>query len=402
MRCRYYGHAEVESGLTCTVLLIVRESVELFHEKKGNVEALLERRIIEGLRSEWAMKCSTLVPNLRERLKIPVFQIKNMKNLGLWDQKNKVMAFSRELVFSGRWDSVREVLHHEIAHQLAMSYPGARKEPPHGETFRKCCTILGADPAASGSFVPLHEKIAAGTENENDTILLKVKKLMALAESSNIHEAELAAAKASELITKHNIDIISRDEERRFVSVFAGRPALRHSGHSYVLAGLLQEFYFVRVISAQVYVVEREKTGRAFEISGTVENVRIASYVYDYVDYYIEREWDRFKKRQGHGRNRVAFCRGVVEGFYTKLKKQRDKQLQALWEKDKKGYSIVKGEDTLLESYYQSRYPYTRSHTHRNRYDIDALNEGMKRGEKLVISKGISEKNKAGKKYITQ
>ncbi len=113
--------------------------------------------------------------------------------------------------------------------------------------------------------------------------MTRIKKLLALAESSNAHEAEAAMMKAHELIAKYNIDLINTNERREFMSIFLGKPALRHWREDYHLAGLIQDFYFVQGIWVPAYVVDKEKMGRVLELSGTARNLKIAEYVLEFV-----------------------------------------------------------------------------------------------------------------------
>ena len=94
----------------------------------------------------------------------------------------------------------------------------------HGPKFLRACNLLRANPKASGNYRPLHERISHELPGPEDKIMLRVKKLMALAESQNQHEAELAMAKAHEFIAKYNIDLLAHNEDRNFISVLLASP----------------------------------------------------------------------------------------------------------------------------------------------------------------------------------
>ena len=60
--------------------------------------------------------------------------------------------------------------------------------------------------------------------------------------------------------------------------------------------------------------------GRVLEISGTEKNVQIASYVYNFVNRFIESQWREYNKKKGLNRyRRTDFALGVLEGFEQKL-----------------------------------------------------------------------------------
>ena len=109
---------------------------------------------------------------------------------------NVVTWLSRNVVLNHSWDAVREILLHEMAHQFAEQVLGASNEPPHGPKFKRGCYLLRANPSASGNYRPLDELIFDDSTGPEDKIMVRVKKLMALARSKNQHGAEAAMAKA--------------------------------------------------------------------------------------------------------------------------------------------------------------------------------------------------------------
>jgi hypothetical protein len=283
---------------------------------------------------------------------------------------------------------VREVLRHEIAHQFANEALSADGEPPHGPKFRMACKILRANPKASGNYSPLHERILHEAPSPEDKIMLRVKKLMALAESQNRHEAELAMAKAHEIVAKYNVDLIARNENRNFVSVFVGKPALRHFRIDYHLVHLIQDFYFVYGLWVSAYVLEKGKMGRVLEISGTVQNTKIACYVHNFVQQFIHSQWHQYNhdKELNHYR-KIDFAVGIIEGFRSKLK------LQSKGEKKTTAkQALIKVADPLLLEYAAHRYPHTTTFKGKiSSQDDNVLRDGIKVGRKLVIFKGIND-----------
>ena len=71
---------------------------------------------------------------------------------------------------------------------------------------------------------------------------------MALSESKNEHEAQAAMVKAHELVEKYNLSLKTRAVTDDFISVFVGKPALRHPREEYHLASLIQHHYYVSSI----------------------------------------------------------------------------------------------------------------------------------------------------------
>ena len=112
-------------------------------------------------------------------------------------------------------------------------------------------------PAASGSYQPLQDRFRQDRPGHYDKRLLRIKKLLALAESKNRFEADAAMTKAHELIATHNIELNRLENRRKFISIFIGAPALRHPREDYHLANLLQDYYFITGIWVPTYVVAK-------------------------------------------------------------------------------------------------------------------------------------------------
>ena len=215
---------------------------------------------------------------------------------------------------------------------------------------------------------------------------------MALAESRNHHEAESAMAKAHEFIAKYNVDLLSHETRRDFVIVFVGTPALRHPRETYHLARLLEEFYFVQGLWVPAYVIEKNKMGRVLEISGTIQNIKIADYIFDFVRNFIQTEWNKYNAEKGLNRYRKTdFAVGIIEGFRSKVASQIKTN-----EKILEDFSLIRIKDPMLTKYVADRYPHTKSFTRNaSSQDDRILNDGMGVGKKLVISKGVTSKKRS-------
>jgi len=370
--------------------LPVRQVMVSERRKTTNIQEALERRILHGLAWEWKTALWVLKPSHQRLMRLPLFSLREMtKRLGSWSRERREICLSRNLVLNHPWDAVREVLLHEMAHQFAEEALGACKEPPHGPKFLRACHLLRANPRASGTYRPLDERLSRESPSPEDKIMVRVKKLMALAESKNQHEAELAMAKAHELIGKYNLELLAHSEDRHFASLFVGKPALRRFREDYHLARLLQDFYFVYGLWVPAYVLEKGKMGRVLEISGTPQNTKIASYIHDFVQYYVDCQWETYNEDKALNRYRKTdFAVGIIEGFRSKLKQQVKGKKQVIEER-----GLIKLEDPLLLAYAAHRYPYTTSFKRGGGSQDDGiLRDGMKVGKNMVISKGITEK----------
>jgi hypothetical protein len=348
-----------------------------------------ENRILHGLSCEWEGALWLLNPVYRHEMRPPLFSLRDWKDRwGSWLGGKREIALSRNLVWNHSWGSVREVLFHEMAHQLAEEVLGPSGESPHGPAFQKACRLLGANPRASGHYKTLDERMSPGSSDRDDRIILRVRKLMALAESPDRHEAEAAMAKAHGLITRYNLDLVAREEERDFISVLVGQPVLRHFAEDYHLAHLLQDLYFVKGIWVSSYVPEKRKMGRGLEISGTIPNVRLAAYLHDFMRRSIQSQWKEYSRGKSLSRYRLTdFAVGIIQGFRSRLENRPG-------EKDggKGSLALVKVQDPSLEEYFVNRYPRTvMIKTGKGGQDLQVRRDGRRVGRQLVILKGIME-----------
>jgi hypothetical protein len=373
------------------------------HRNSINNQEELERRIVYGLSCEWEAALWILDPPYRKCMRRPLFCLGDFNGkLGTWTAEKREITISRNLVLNHPWDSVREVLLHEMAHQFREEVLGIRNEPPHGPNFLRACALLRANPKASSSYPTLDERVLRDPSDNRDRLMTKIRKLMALAESCNRHEAEAAMAKAHELIARYNMELVSRrdsggPDDNGFCSIFLGRPALRHTVDNYHIAHLLQDFYFVKGIWVSAFVIEKLKMGRVLEISGSPENIRIAAYVHDCINRYIRFQWLEYSNgRRYSTRQRNDFAIGIMAGFRSKL----ENSVQAV-ETRTGTTALIELQDPLLERYIRIRYPHLVGFRRgAQSMDRQVRRDGERVGRKLVIARGITERRNAGLRLL--
>jgi hypothetical protein len=356
-------------------------------ESKRSLDQELERSVLEGLACEWQLGADGLPPAVAARLRRPTFRLSDMlSRWGYWNGQTRQIVISRKLVRKYPWDSVREILLHEMAHQVADEAFGASSQKAHGDMFQQACALLQANPAASGDCLTLEERIRSGAIAQRDVIMDRIDKLMALAQSSHRHEAEAAMLKAHELIAKHHVHHIKTGATRHFISAFVGEPALRHFQDDYEMANLLQDCYFVQGIWVRAFVRTKGKPGRVLEISGTPRNVGMARHVHAVLTRTIKKEWARYKTtRPVSVGARLDFALGLLQGFSQKINRQVD-HLTA----DHDTRALIRVGDTQLESYFRLRYPRTRTFRRSARQKCaSAQAAGRQIGRNLTIARAV-------------
>ena len=350
-----------------------------------------DRRILHGLACEWQTAIDMLDPAYRRSMQMPLFCIREMNSRwGYWSDARHEICISRRLVDNYSWDCVRDVLLHETAHQLAERVFGASTSRPHGPEFQQACRVLGANSRASDSYTPLHDRVFKESTSRTDSVVRRIQKLLALAESRNPHEANAAMAKAHALIVRYNIDWLEQQNQRRFVSVFAGSPALRHPREDCLLANFLQEFYFVYGLWIPAYVLNRGKMGRVLEISGTSENASLAAYAFDVIKRYIDCQWKQYNRSKRFKQHRRSdFAAGIIEGFAAKLRRQMDLTL-----KNTNRRALVRTIDPQLAHYVAEKYPRVRTFHRKIADPADRVfHDGIQAGRNLILSKAVTHEN---------
>jgi hypothetical protein len=300
--------------------------------------------------------------------------------LGQWDATRRTIEMSRPLVVSKPWGTVLEVLKHEMAHQYVHEVLGRTAEPAHGPAFRELCERLGIDARASG--IP-DGSGAEGPSDGHRKILERVSQLLALAQSSNVHEAQAATSLAQKLMLKYNIESAALGSRNGYDFRHVGSPSGRISESERLLSIILGEHFFVEVIWVPVYRPFEKKRGQMLEICGTPANLEMAAYVHAFLTHSAEHLWREHKRSAGirANRERRTYLAGVMEGFREKLEVETKKHREQ---------GLVWVGDADLEAYYRKRHPHIR-HTRTTGHErTDAHVAGRSAGRRLVLHRGMT------------
>jgi hypothetical protein len=352
----------------------------------------MEKRVMEGLVCEWKWAAYNL-PKKYCRLHVPCFEIRDMTSMwGSWQGDRKAIVLSRRLITQFSWLSVREVLLHEMAHQLTDEAFGG-DDTPHGRRFHEACHMLGADPKASGNLPSIHQWITKDSAGDGDRILSRVRKLMAMGQSTSRHEAEIAMTKVHEYMAKYNVSLHDCGEQPSFFSMGIGEPALRFTAEKYAMMSLLREFYFVSTVLVPAYVMSAARMGRVIEIGGRIENLKMAGYVYDFLNRSIARQWMAFNKTGRFTQHRrTDFALGLIQGFQERLETQK----QTFLENDDATKALVHKGNKELTEYLRDRYPRLRSISRRGKMmDAGVLGAGVEAGRRTVLSRPIENRTRS-------
>jgi len=339
-------------------------------------QTALEAAVLRELASTW----DELQHNhFKGTLRRPVLALSDGEHrLGTWNRGQRTIAIARALIWEQPWSAVREVLKHEMAHQFVDEVLGIHDETAHGPAFIRVCQAHGIDARAAGLPAPTSDE----TSNGPHPTLRRIMRLLALAESPNVHEAQAAMNEAQRLMLLHNIDTPVGPAGDGYSFRHVGAVKARTEVSQRVLAGILSRHFFVSVIWVPSYVAEEGRRGHVLELCGTPSNLAVATYVYGFLTETAERLW-RAHKRAAAIRSdgeRRRFLAGVMAGFDEKL---------AAGEQHSQREGLVCHADAQRDTYLRRRYPRRSSRTSQSIRRTQAYEHGRTAGKQIVLQRPV-------------
>ncbi len=342
----------------------------------------------------WTLQLNTdylqVLYTYKIKLKKPVIEIRAMgRRWGQWDPETRTLTLALRLLENHPWNIVLEILKHEMAHQYVTDVFGS--DESHGVLFKEACEKMGVAQWARKAESELERLNQLGENEKTDEenrLLKRVEKLLALATSSNEHEALLAMQKVQELYAKYNLERIEQQTHSQYLSfiIFTGKKRLQR--FQYVICSILNEHFFVEVIHSSLYDPKKTTEYKVIELLGTRENVQMAEYVYHFLLNQTQVLWNEYRRQKSkHPRARQSFSLGVVGGFRDKLDKNRKTT-----EKANASMALVLKKDKELEGFVKTRYPrLVKLQRGTGVTEMTHYNAGKSHGASLVLHKGVSQ-----------
>lgn len=324
---------------------------------------------------------------------------------GRWNERERTILISEELIANYPWSAVCGILGHEIIHQAVseLGGPAARQEAPHGPTFQKMGRQRGLHPFYLSASVdlgppgpgPRPEDQGRPAEDPGAQVTEKVKKLLALSNSPVLAEAQAAMNAAARLMARHNLEQLeqapdNRDYEYRTIDLPGNRIQIR----STLIAGLLGRHFFVQCIFTSGYDPLNDKEIKCLELLGRPENTRLAEHVHHFL---MERTESLWREYYGHNRGgglvaRNSFVVGLLKSFDQKL---NEAALAAadLGGGSREGFSaLALAKDQGLKQFFKRRYPQVvRRRSGRRRYNPEAGEAGEAAGRALNLNRPLEK-----------
>nr|WP_321465384.1 DUF2786 domain-containing protein [uncultured Desulfobulbus sp.] len=286
----------------------------------------IDSRLHEAWLSQLVREYRDICYQYRIDLEMPTLTISRSRTqLGSWSTTERVLRLSHFLVSEHPWDVTLQVLKHEMAHQICSELHG-RDDAAHGPLFREVCTRLGLDPVFHRAGADLHDQVATVVPGSAATepgrrIIEKVRKLLALGDSANEHEAALAMQRAQELLERHQLDWTSLAAEENLIHRTINTGSRTFPAHRKAICGLLGTHFGVRVICASLYEPLADCSFKTIELLGPEENVAIAEHCYHFLENRLESYWQKNRHSFPGGglRARNSYFLGILAGFRQTL-----------------------------------------------------------------------------------
>ncbi|HSH13852.1 MAG TPA: DUF2786 domain-containing protein, partial [Desulfurivibrionaceae bacterium] len=308
---------------------------------------------------------------------------------GKWWPDRRTIVISARLIRLHPWEVVLNVFRHEMAHQLVSEAHGPA--PAHGDLFAAACERLG---------VPTEYRTAAGALPDNRplpdplnqdrprALLEKVRKLLALSESANEHEALLAMRKARELLDQHRLPLPG--ERSEYCSLVINLGQRRVLSHHRAIASLLMDHFQVEVVLASTYDATTCDTCKCLDLIGRPGQVKVAEYIFHFLENRLKRLWEVQRRlRPGGGRTGGNSYRlGVLKGFREKLAGERATApgRQATKAANPADLLPVRLTDPERDRFLTCRYPRLRSSRGRSiTVDHEHYRAGQEEGRRLEL-----------------
>ncbi len=350
------------------------KTIEAAEAQACALNASLEAALLRELQQAHRQIDASL---FRHSLRPVVLELSNARSfLGRWHADARTIEINRDFAVHHPWTSVLEVLKHEMAHQYVDEVLG-EPNAGHGAAFRSVCERFRIDPRASG--VP--DPRTPGDDEER--VLTRVARLLALADSPNENEAHAAMSAAQRLMLRYNIDQAAASQDRRYGFRQVGRITGRIQESERLLGALLVDHFFVDAIWVPAYEPSTGRSGSVLEICGTPANLDMAVYVHAFLTHTAQRSWEAHQKatRTASNRDRQTFLAGVMLGFRERMKREHTAHVSE---------GLVWTGDADLNDYLRARHPHVRHLRHKGNRRTQAREQGKQAGRDIILRRPIN------------
>lgn len=308
---------------------------------------------------------------------------------GLWSPETRTISISRKLIESHAWDIVIEVLKHEMAHQIVSEVFNFYEQ--HGTLFRRACTMLAVTDWAASATGKLPESVPSWREKklseEDERLLKRAEKLLALAASVNEHEAALAMRRVRELYEKYNIEHIRNAQQTEMVWTILTRKKKKTDIIDSMILSIINKHFFVKVIHTTLFDAESCGEFKAAEVLGSRQNVLMAEYVFHFLRQQTDSLTRQYRRETGTDAIKArSYGIGLLTGFMQKLDHEAKTGIS------EETSALIRTGDGQAAAFLRTRHPKIANRRYGASYrDGNSYENGRKDGGKISISKGVTQ-----------
>lgn len=230
---------------------------------------------------------------------------------------------------------------------------------------------------------------------QNEKILSKLEKLIALAGSSNEHEASLAMEKAMQIAVENNIELSrvklpTKDEvKKEQLNTNTSRLSVTHR----FVCDIIQKYFEVEIITSG-----NRQTGRFIYFIGKQDKIDFAKFLHSYLGNTFFTLWHKFYSKNPNvtvSTARESYFLGVWQGLSKKLKEAKERAEQAIAEEIRSGYSLMlttseaELKEAVVKFFPEVRYNKAKATVIKS---SNALESGFNDGQKINVYSGLEHK----------
>ena len=177
-----------------------------------------------------------------------------------------------------------------------------------------------------------------------EKLIGKIKKLFALGQSPNKHEAEAAVVAAFELMAKHDIEMSQIDFSAPKEEIIQDLmfETGRVSNHVWSINTILQKYFQVFIMRRTGYIERKSK----IYMVGKKSRIELAKHIYNFIQNASERSWQEHRKgivsfsKADTMYQKRSYMEGFISGIENKLKQSKSNL-------EEKGLVLVQDSDLL-------------------------------------------------------
>lgn len=312
------------------------------------------------------------------------------KKLGHFQASSYQLGLHKKLMFLAKDEVLKNIIRHELAHFYTFLLHGERfhQMAAHGEEFHSVCNNFKWGPEVSRAYSDLEQdNLAFENDSEFEKVKEKIKKLLALSQSENVHEAEAATLKANEYLIKYNLKGM---EEGDFTNEDLGETVVASVFQAKRMNATLNGLYDVLQFFHVQPVLNRNGDGVKLDVVGSRLNVEVADYIAKFLSSEFEILWKKAQKEMGFKglKKKNSYLYGLANGLKLKLKSERQ-----ILKESPKGKDLIVLEGQLQERVKMAFPRLSRQQGSQANLDHHAHQKGRQDGSSIQIRPGVSQGN---------